>query len=87
MARRLGATDEQIGALSSEGRGGFPPPWRTAVAYAEAMTPSRGAVGDDLFAELAAQWTPAQIVEITAVIAIFNYFNRFAEALHVPVTR
>jgi alkylhydroperoxidase family enzyme len=87
LARRLGATNEQIASLGAEGRGGFPPAWCVALAYAEAMTPSRGVVEDDLFAELATHWTAAQIVEITAVVAIFNYFNRFAVALHVPVTR
>jgi alkylhydroperoxidase family enzyme len=40
-----------------------------------------------VYEELARHWAPEQIVEITAVIALFNYFNRFAEALHVPVTR
>ena len=51
------------------------------------MTPTRGRVDDAAFAELASHWTAAQIVEITAVVALFNYFNRFAEALAVPVTR
>ncbi len=51
------------------------------------MTPTRGHVTDAHFAELAAHWTAAQIVEITAVIALFNYFNRFADALAIPVTR
>ena len=51
------------------------------------MTPTGGHVGDAPFAELSRHWTPAQIVEITAVVALFNYFNRFANALAIPVTR
>ena len=51
------------------------------------MTPTRAVPGDETFADLRAHWDDAQIVEITAVVALFNYFNRFANALHVPVTR
>ena len=51
------------------------------------MTPTRGTVSGDAYAALAKHWEAAQIVEITAVAALFNYFNRFAIALEVPVTR
>ena len=87
MARRLGATAAQIEALSRGDTSAFPAAWRAAFAYAEAITPSRGRADDALFAELTAHWSAAQIVEISAVIALFNYFNRFAEALAIPVTR
>lgn len=66
---------------------GFEPAWRAALAWAEAITPTRGEAGDALFDELARHWSEPQIVEITAVIALFNYFNRFALALRIPVTR
>jgi alkylhydroperoxidase family enzyme len=87
LARRLGATAEQLAAIGRSEYSELEPAWRAALAYAEAMTPTRGHVGDDMFAELASHWTAAQIVEITAVVALFNYFNRFAEALAIPVTR
>ena len=51
------------------------------------MTPTGGTVSGDAYAALASHWLPGQIVEITAVAALFNYFNRFAIALEVPVTR
>ena len=60
---------------------------RAALAFADAMTPTGSRVPDAVFDELATHWNAAQVVEITAVVALFNYFNRFAEALHVPVTR
>ena len=60
---------------------------RAALAFADAMTPTGSQVPDEVFNELAGHWDAAQVVEITAVVALFNYFNRFAEALHVPVTR
>lgn len=87
MARRLGATDGQLAALGQGDGGPFAAADRAAIAYAEAMTPTGSNVPDEVYEVLASHWSAAQIVEITAVVALFNYFNRFAEALHVPVTR
>lgn len=67
--------------------GGFELAWRAAFEHADGMTPTRGHVRPEIYERLAALWNPAQIIEITAVIALFNYFNRFALALDVPVTR
>jgi alkylhydroperoxidase family enzyme len=87
LARRLGATAEQLAALARSDYSGFEPAWAAALAYAAAMTPTGGRVDDATYAALAEHWRPSQIVEITAVVALFNYFNRFAEALAIPVTR
>lgn len=83
----MGATDAQLAALGSGDRSTFSAGERAALAFADAMTPTGGVVTDAIFDELSAHWDAAQIVELTSVIALFNYFNRFAEALHVPVTR
>lgn len=77
----------QLEAFARRDDSALPEPWRLALGYAESMTPTGGHVGDASFVELTRHWTPAQIVEITAVIALFNYFNRFADALAIPVTR
>lgn len=61
--------------------------WRAAFAYADAVTPTGGRADEACFAELRRHWSAAQIVELTAVVGLFNYFNRFAEALDIPVTR
>ena len=87
MARRLGATDAVIEALQRGELGGLAPGDRAAIAFAEQITPTGSTVSDRVYEELACHWSAPQIVEITSVIALFNYFNRFAEALHVPVTR
>ena len=87
MARRLGATEEQITALAAGDVSGFDAAWAAALEYAAHMTPTGGTVSRDAYAALASHWAPAQIIEITAVAALFNYFNRFAIALEVPVTR
>jgi alkylhydroperoxidase family enzyme len=87
LARRLGASDEQLTALAAGDVSSFDPAWAAALQYAAHMTPTGGIVSGDAYAALATHWKAAQIVEITAVAALFNYFNRFAIALEVPVTR
>jgi alkylhydroperoxidase family enzyme len=87
LARRLGASDDQITALGAGDVSAFEPAWAAALEYAAHMTPTGATVSADAYARLASHWEPAQIIEITAVAALFNYFNRFAIALEVPVTR
>ena len=87
MARRQGASDAQLDGIARADYGGFEVSWRSALRYADEMTPTPGIVSDATFAELASSWNPTQIVEITAVICLFNFFNRFAHALEIPVTR
>jgi alkylhydroperoxidase family enzyme len=77
----------QLDAVARADYTTFEEPWRSAFRYADAMTPTPGIVGDVVFADLAAHWSPVQIVEITAVIGMYNFFNRFAHALDVPITR
>ena len=87
LAGRLGATPEQLEAVLRGDWSPFEPAWGAAFAWADAMTPEASHPSDDVWAALAAHWTPPQIVEITAVIALFALFNRFANALQVPPTR
>ncbi len=87
MARRLGANESELAALAAGTLEAFPPATRAALRFAERMTSNPRGVDNALFDELAAHWTASQIVELTAVAALFNYFNRFAEALGIPVTR
>ncbi len=87
IARRLGATDDDVAAVERGEYASFEPGWQAALRWADAVTPTRGNADDALFAELSGHWDAAQIVEITAVITLFNHFNRFAEALRIPVTR
>jgi alkylhydroperoxidase family enzyme len=87
LARRLGATDAIIAALERSDLAALSDADSAAIRYAEMVTPTGSTADDVVYQGLARHWAPEQIVEITAVIALFNYFNRFAEALHVPVTR
>lgn len=90
MARRLGATDAMLHGVRSDGAAGlvqFEPAWRSAFDYADAVTQSGHAVTDALYAALAQHWDQGQVVEITLVIGLFAYFNRFNDALRVAVTK
>ena len=86
MSRRLGGTEAQLDAVARAEYAVFDEPWRAAMRFADAMTPTPGIVSQPVYDDLASHWSAAQIVEITAVIAMFNFFNRFAHALAIPVT-
>jgi alkylhydroperoxidase family enzyme len=83
----MGATEATLKALERGDLAALGEPDAAAIRFAEAVTPTGSTADDVVYEGLARYWAPEQIVEITAVIALFNYFNRFAEALHVPVTR
>ncbi len=50
------------------------------LAYADVMTQTPVEVADVLFDKLKAQFTPTQLVELTAAIAWENYRARFNHA-------
>ena len=59
---------------------------RAALSLAERMTTDARGVDEEVWAELRAHYDDGQIVELAAVIGLFNYFNRFNDALRVPLT-
>lgn len=65
----------------------FTPAERAALALAERMTTDARGVDEDIWADLREHFDEGQIIELAAVIGLFNYFNRFNDALQVPVTR
>lgn len=64
----------------------YGPDERAALAFAEALTLRSGEVPPDVREAMERRWTPSEIVEIAAVAGLFNYFNRFNNALCVPPT-
>lgn len=59
---------------------------RAALAWARALTVDASGTSDELFARVRAHWSEAEVVEITAMAGLFNYFNRVAEALRIEPT-
>ncbi len=61
----------------------FSAPERVALEYSERMTITGQKVDDDLFARLKAHFTEAQIVELTAAVALENFRSKLNPALGV----
>lgn len=63
------------------------PAWQAALEYADVLHRSGHDVTDQRYARLRAAWDEGQIVEITLVIGMTEYFNRFNDSLRVEPTR
>lgn len=85
MGVRLEAPED--GEAAEPSFDGLPAGWLPALRFAELMTDSGHAVSDEAYADLAAHWSEGAIVEIALVAGLFNYFNRFNDALRVEVTQ
>src|SRR2546427_11717855 len=81
---RAGATEAKIAevatALASDL---FDEREKAALAYAEAMTFTDRKVGEDVFARVRAHFSEAQIVELTAAVALENFRSKFNVALGI----
>ena len=86
MAKQFGVSDEAIAGLEDPARHPFPAGQAAALRFADAMTRGDGRVPDRLFEALRRHFSEPQVVEIAAVIGLFNYFNRFNNALHMEIT-
>jgi alkylhydroperoxidase family enzyme len=86
LARRLKVSEDELAAVERNELGRLDPAWRAALEFANDVTRGGGVVEDERFEPLRAHFTTEQIVEVTAVIGLFNYFNRFANGLNIPVT-
>ena len=87
MARRFGATEEELRALESCDGSCFSPREHLALKFAEALTLDSNNVSDELFASVRQHFSEGEIIEIAAVAGLFNYFNRFNNALQMEPTR
>ena len=56
---------------------------RLALDYAERITTTGQRVDEDLFARLKAHFTEAQIVELTAAVALENFRSQFNPPLGI----
>jgi alkylhydroperoxidase family enzyme len=60
---------------------------KAALAYAEQLTLDANGVSDTLFARLRSHYDEGEIVEISAMAGLFNYFNRVNDALQMEPTK
>ena len=61
----------------------FSPMEQDALEYADRITVIGKKVDDELFGRLRGHFSEAQIVELTAVVALENYRSRFGPALGI----
>ncbi len=88
MARRHGWSEEQIRDLASfERRSDFTAAEKAALRLAERMTRDGHTVDDELWAELRRHYNEGETIEVAAAIGLFNYFNRFNDALRMEPTK
>ena len=87
MARRLGWSQEQLDHLAEfETRSDFDEKEKASLRLAEGMT--RNTRVDEVFwADLRRHFSEGEVVELAAVIGLFNYFNRFNNALEMEPTK
>jgi len=87
LARRLGVTEAELEALAQGNFTAFGSRERAALEFTDKLTLDSTNVGDDLFAELRRHFDEGQIVEISTVAGVFNYFNRVNNALQMEPTK
>ena len=81
---QAGATEDKLKAVAESGSSPlFDELERAALAYAEAMTITGHKVTDALFARLRTHLNEAQIVELTAAVALENFRSKFNTALGI----
>ncbi|MCI0568751.1 MAG: hypothetical protein L0Z52_11310 [Acidobacteria bacterium] len=87
MARQIGYTEDEIAALQKVAESEvFDPALKTALLYAEAATRDAHRVDDKLFDEMKRHYSDSEIMEITSVIGLTNYWNRFTTALRIDLS-
>ena len=60
---------------------------KAALAYAKQLTLDADAIDEALFSRLRQHYDEGEIVEISAMAGLFNYFNRVNNALHTEPTK
>jgi alkylhydroperoxidase family enzyme len=84
VGRDAGISDEKLEDIAVfETSQRFDPRDKTVLRYAEGMTRTPPGVSDEVFEELRAFFTTAQIVELTAAVALENFRARFNCALKI----
>jgi uncharacterized peroxidase-related enzyme len=88
LAKGLGWTGEQLDHLADwPRRDDFTPAEKAALRLAETVTRDANSVSDEQFAELRGFYSEGEIVELLCAIGLFNYFNRFNNALKMESTK
>ena len=81
---QAGASDDKIRQVPTWRESSlFSPLERDALEYAERLTVTGDKVTDELFARLRGHFSEAQVVELTAVVALENFRSKFNPPLGI----
>ena len=81
---QAGASDDKIRQVPTWRESSlFSPVERDALEYAERLTVTGDKVTDELFARLRGHFSEAQMVELTAVVALDNFRSTFNPPLGI----
>jgi alkylhydroperoxidase family enzyme len=85
LSRQLGVSEELLDALYQIDtyRHLFTARELAALRFAEIMTTSAQDIDETLWDELQTHFDDGELVEISSVIGLFNFFNRFADAFEI----
>ncbi|MBI4565762.1 MAG: carboxymuconolactone decarboxylase family protein [Planctomycetes bacterium] len=86
LARAAGATDAEIEAVRQGELSAFSDKDAAAIRWGEWITDDSKNIPDAEFEWLRRHYTEGEIVELTSAAGLFNYFNRFNNALHIEIT-
>jgi alkylhydroperoxidase family enzyme len=88
LARRLGWPDALVEDLANyQNSSDLTEKDKIALRFAERMTLDPDNIDDEFFAELRKHYDEGEVVELGAVVGLFNYFNRFNDALRMEPTK
>ena len=85
LARQWGVSEELLDALYhiDTHRHLFTARELVALRFAEIMTTSGRDVDEALWDELQTHFDDGELVELASVIGLFNFFNRYVDALRI----
>lgn len=87
MARRHGVSDAVLDTLHDPASAPVTEAERSALRFAERMTRDAAAMDQGDVDTLREHFTDDQILEMACVVGMFNYLNRFAEAMGLWPTK
>ena len=81
-SERFGASEERLnGVFDPEGSDAFTEAEKAGLAYAHAAAKVPNGVTSEVTDRLRANWDDGAIVEITAVVALFGFLNRWNDSM------
>jgi alkylhydroperoxidase family enzyme len=86
LAKQKGATQEQIDGARDFERGPFSEREKLGFRCADRLHRSPYEIDDAFYASLESAFSNAEVIELMATAAAWEFFTRFVDALRIPTT-